>query len=602
MKKRVVLVLLGLVAALGLAVLAFAVLLSFLSLDRRAEFESPGVMVVDLDGLVVERQPPDFLTAELLGARLELLDLALALERAATDDRIAGVYLRVGSPGYGWAKGEEIRRRLQRFRESGKFVHAFTATTNELGYYVALAADRIHVLPGSGLELNGFRAEVPFIRGLLEKVGLEAQVEAVGVYKSAADILRRDNMSPEDREVTEAILAERYERFVSAVAESRGIDRARFTAALDAGVYLVPDLLALRLVDGATHEADVLREAVALALGVDPDDVDPVEVGDHLVHVSAYAADLPSPPGRVEGTIGLVYAVGAITAGESGFDPLFGRTMGAATMTRTIREAAGDEALDAVVIRVDSPGGDALASEEIWAAIAALGERIPVVVSMSDVAASGGYYIAAAADSIVAEPSTITGSIGVLGVLFNARELWDKLGISWDTAKTNPAADFPTTTRPLTEEERETFRALIEAFYRTFVGRVANGRDMPEAEVDSLARGRVWTGEQAVQIGLVDRLGGIEDALATAKGLAGIDPDATVRLHVYPGRPGLLDQIRQVLRLQGSTAPGPRPTLGSPELDRSARELFGSVPAAGLIARDGPGRPLAVLPWMYEIR
>ncbi|MDX1622945.1 MAG: signal peptide peptidase SppA [Gemmatimonadota bacterium] len=603
MKKRIALVVVAVFAGLAILTVGAGLLLGpLLTLEGGPEFEAPGVLTMDLDGPLVERAPGDFLAAGLVRDELELFDVVTALDRAATDDRIAGVVVRIGTPGYGWAKAEEIRSRLDRFRESGKFVYAFSSGTNELGYYVALAADRFDLLPDALVEMNGFRVETPFVKGTLEKLGLDPQVEAIGAYKSAADILRRDNMSPEEREVTEAILEQRYGRFVDAVIEARGVERERFVDAFDQGVYLARDLQALGLIDAERHMTDVLREAVARALEREADEVAVEEIDARTARLEAYAEDLPEAPGEIRGTVGLVYATGAIVQGESGYDPLFGHTMGSETVVRMLHDVAGDDALDAVVIRIDSPGGDAYASEMIWGAIAELSERLPVVVSMSDVAASGGYYIAAAADSIVAAPSTITGSIGVVAVLFDASGLFDKLGISWDTVQTNPAADFPTAIRPLTEEERATFHRLVRDTYMAFVRRVSQGREMPVPEVEEVAQGRVWTGAQAMDRGLVDRLGGLDEGFDVAKRMAGIDPGARVRLHVYPRAPSVLEQIRRMLRMRGRAPARDGPLLGSPQVDRRVRELLRLVPGAALLVREPPGRPLAVLPWIPEAR
>jgi protease-4 len=256
-----------------------------------------------------------------------------------------------------------------------------------------------------------------------------------------------------------------------------------------------------------------------------------------------------------------------------------------------------------VIIRIDSPGGDAIASEEIWGAVESLRQNVPVIVSMSDVAASGGYYMAAGADEIVAAPSTLTGSIGVFGVLFNASGIYDKLGIDWDTLETNPAADFPTTIRALSEEEREVFRGLIEHTYLSFLGRVAEGRGMTEAEVDGVAQGRVWSGAAAAERGLVDRVGGLEVALAAARDAAGLDPDAPVELHVYPRPQTLLERLRDAFYLRGvgAAASGPAVVSLSPR-QRAAiaalAELAEGAAGFGVALRNGSGRAIAALPWV----
>ena len=602
--KRVLLILLAVLAIIAIVVYAGVTLLAPLfRYAPRVDIDAPAILVLDLQGRVVEQAPPDFFSAELEGANHQMHDLRLALERAAHDDRIAGVHLRVGAPGYGWAKAEDLREALAEFRASGKFVYAFTSITDELGYYVALSADSLFLLPNSGIEMNGFRVETPFVQEMFEKLGVEPQVEAIGVYKSAADMFRRTNMSEPDREATRAILDGVYGRFVGAVTEARGVDLERLERSLDQGVYLSRDLLALGLVDGELQDAEVQRRAVARALDAAPESLSPWDVEMHLVDVRDYAATLPEGPRNAEGTIGLVYAIGAITSGESGYDPLFGRTIGAETMKRLLAEVAEDGSLDAVVLRVDSPGGDAIASEEIWGAVGELQRAIPVVVSMGDVAASGGYYMSAGADAIVASPSTLTGSIGVFGVLFNASDLYDRIGIDWDVLETNPAADFPTSIRSLSEEERATFRGLIEHTYRTFVGRVVEGRGMSEAEVDAVAQGRVWSGADAAERGLVDRVGGLEAALAAAKEAAGLDPEAPVTLHVYPRRESLFDRMRDAMYLrQVGAARGGALSARERAAVFALGDLVRGLSGFAVALRHDPGRVIAALPWVPEIR
>jgi protease-4 len=604
--KRTVLILLAVLAIVAIVVFVGAMLLMPLfRYEQRVDIEAPAILAIDLQGLVVERSPPDFFSAQLEGAEHDLFDLRMAIERASRDDRVAGIHLRIGNPGYGWAMAEELRANLAAFREAGKFVYAFTSLTDELGYYVAASADSVFLLPYSGIEMNGFRVETPFVQELFEKVGVQPQVEAIGVYKSAADMFRRTNMSEPDREATRAILDGIYGRFLDAVVEARGVDRERFMHALDEGVYLGRDLEALGLVDGELHESEVRRRAVARALEAEPDSLWPEDVEAHVVDIRAYAADLGGGRRGAEGTIGLVYAIGAITAGESGYDPLFGRTMGAETMKRLLREVGEDGSLDAVVIRVDSPGGDAIASEEIWGAVESLREFVPVVVSMGDVAASGGYYLSAGADRIVAAPSTLTGSIGVFGVLFDASEVYDKLGIDWDTLETNPAADFPTSIRPLSEEERATFRGLIEHTYLSFLGRVAEGRGMSVEEADAVAQGRVWSGAAAAERGLVDEVGGLGVALDAAKVEAGIDPDALVELHVYPREETLLDRLRDAfyLRQLGGASAGMDATSARQRAIAAVLgELAEGLSGFGVALRQGPGRAIAALPWVPAVR
>jgi protease-4 len=591
--------------------------------EGRAQLASPGILEVTLEGEIVEHFPENPFVARAEGADHQLLDIVRAIDAASRDNRIRGIYLRLGSPGYGWAKAEELRDRLLAFRKSGKFVYAYLAPTNELGYYVALAADSLFLVPDGLLELNGFRVENPYVLRLFEKLGVEPQVENVGIYKSAADMLKRTDMSDAERAVTESILRDRYDRFVNAVVTARGIDRGTFTAAFDAGIYLAADLEELGLVDDELYEPEVRALALERALGpaaaklekgparIDEktaadssaeDEFLESDAADHAIDVEDYVAGLPPPDRGARHTVALVYAVGEITSGDDGMDPLFGRTVGSASLIEDLRDIATEDRVDAVVLRVDSPGGDAVASEEIWAQIDELRRIVPVVVSMSDVAGSGGYYIAASADRIVAAPSTITGSIGVLGVIFNAQRTFEKLGINWGNVKTNPAADFPTSTRPLTEAERATFRALIQDAYRSFVERVAEGRERSVEQIDSVAQGRIWSGTQARERGLVDEVGGLDTAISTAKKLAGIPATERVGLLVYPKEKTLLERLREFAVEQGAA----RMSRTGPDLWGGAgidglRRLGETLTAAGVALREGPGRPLAVMPFVPQI-
>ncbi len=616
-------IMLGILVLLLAGLIGLAGILLKNRVEGRARLASPGILEVRLEGKIVEHFPEDPFVARAEGADHQLLDIVRAIDTASRDDRIRGIYLRVGSTGYGWAKAEELRERLLAFRKAGKFVYAYLAPTDELGYYVALSADSLFLVPDGLLELNGFSVENPYVLRLFEKLGMEPQVENVGIYKSAADMLKRTDMSDAEREVTESILRERYDRFVGAVVQARGVDRATFALAFDAGIYLAADLEELGLVDDELYEPEVRALALERALGpaaaklaktaaaklekAAADSTGEAEflesdAADHAIDVEDYVAELPPPDHGARHTIALVYAVGEITSGDDAVDPLFGRTLGSASLIEDLRDIATDDRVDAVVLRVDSPGGDAVASEEIWAQIDELRRTVPVVVSMSDVAGSGGYYIAASADRIVAAPSTITGSIGVLGVIFNAERTFDKLGISWGNVKTNPAADFPTSTRPLTEAERATFRALIQDTYRSFVKRVAEGRERSVEQIDSVAQGRIWSGTQARERGLVDEVGGLETAIGAAKKLAGIPTSERVGLLVYPKEKTLLERLREFAVEQGIA----RMSQTGPDLWAAAdidglRRLAEMLTAVGVALREGPGRPLAVMPFVPQI-
>jgi hypothetical protein len=323
--KRTLLILLAVLAVIAIVVFVGAMLLMpFLRYEQRVDIEAPAILAIDLQGLVVERSPPEFFSAQLEGAEHDLFDLRMAIERASRDDRVAGIHLRIGNPGYGWAKAEELRANLAAFREAGTFVYAFTSLTNELGYYVAASADSVFLLPHSGMEMNGFRIETPFVQELFEKVGVQPQVEAIGVYKSAADMFRRTDMSEPDREATRAILTD----LRPLPGRGRG-GAGRGSGAVHARARPRPSEDSKRSASSTANSTRAWAGAVARALGTEPGSLLPKDVEEHVVDIRAYAAGLRGGRRGAAGTIGLVYAIGAITAGESGYDPLFGRTMGA---------------------------------------------------------------------------------------------------------------------------------------------------------------------------------------------------------------------------------------------------------------------------------
>ncbi len=509
------------------------------------------VLQFDLSGMITEHFPREPLSREFEGAHLQLHDIRKALAMAEVDDRIKGVYLRVGTPGIGWAKAQEIQGLLRRFRESGKFVVAFMETCDEKAYYVALAADEVYLQPHAYTALNGFASEVPFIKRMFNKLGMKPEVENIGKYKSAGDILKRESMSPAHREETQAILDEVYETFLSGVTEARKIDRQALVSALARGLYRAEDLLDLKLVDGLKYETEVTRLLKEKAYGAEATDSGTRKL--RTISVSQYARIPAKEVGLGKGSkIALIYAVGNIVPGESGYDPLMGRNMGSQSIMRMLRSARENSLVKAIVLRIDSGGGSALASDQMLAEIQKTRETKPVIISMSDLAASGGYWMALAGDAIVAQPLTLTGSIGVVSALFDMSETYDKLGIDWETVKTSAHADMPTEKRPLTPEEWAQFKKLTRDIYDVFVQKVADNRGKSFAEIDKIAQGRVWTGNQALHYGLVDSLGGLEAALAKAKQKAGLAPDAETSWLVYPQPKGFFETLMEKLSVQAA--------------------------------------------------
>ena len=487
---------------------------NYLYLDIQGEIpEEPPTS--DL-GTIFERQPPSLRT------------LVESLERAADDPRVSAVVLRVSIlPEAGWATAQELRDAVGRFRRSGKPAYAHLEFCGNKEYYLASGCDKIFALPSALIELTGLRSEVSFFKGTLEKVGIQAQFEGVGKYKNAPNQFTESGFTEPHREQMEALLDSLYGQYVAAIAQGRRRTPEQVRAIVDAGPYDGPSALKAGLVDELIYQ-DQLDARLKGASRLTP--------GRYVKGARGLGFD-----GRPK--IALVYVVGDIIPGRSQNSPLGGGFAGSDTVAEALKDAREDDSLRAILLRVDSPGGSGTASEVIWREVALARQKKPVVVSMGDVAASGGYYVAMGSDAIVAEPGTITGSIGVFGGKFSLRGLYDKIGISKEILVRGQHADVFSAYRPWDDEERARIRELMESFYKDFVTKVAQGRHKSYEDVDAIAQGRVWTGAEAHQRGLIDRLGGFDVALELAKDKARIGKGEEVRLVVLPERKGLLEQL-----------------------------------------------------------
>jgi len=448
--------------------------------------------------------------------------------RLSHEDSVKAVVLRTRGLPLGAGRSEELRAGIEGLRRAGKKVLFYLESGGDLDYAVASAADRIVVAPQAILAVNGFSATALFAGAGLEKLGVKAEFVRVGTYKNAPDVFTRSDMSQEQREVTNALLDDVFGRYVSEVTRKRHLDEGKFRRLLDRGLVTPQEALREGLVDGLAYP-DQLEEEVRKVLGGGSISLRKTSLDRPAVRDDRW---VPRP------RIGVVRVEGDIARGAGGSSPFGGvEIAGSDTIARRIHALADDPSVRAIVVRIDSPGGDGTASDLIWRELVRAREEKhkPVVASMGDVAASGGYYVAVAADRIYAEPSTITGSIGVFIGKFDLHNLYGGLGLTMVTNKRGESADLFTTTRPLTDAERQMMQGWVDAFYSEFVGRVAQGRKMSPAQVDALARGRVWSGAQAVERGLVDRLGGLRDALADAKQRAGFGPGDEVAID-DPGR------------------------------------------------------------------
>lgn len=452
-----------------------------------------------------------------------------AIDRAAGDSRVQGLLLQVGTLDAGWGRVQEVRDALVRFQETGKPSWAHLEFAGNLEYYLATGCGHIAAAPTALLDVSGLAAEITFFRGALDKAGVQAQFEGVGKYKNAPNQFTEKGLTAPHREQMESLVEDLFAQYVSAVAQSRGLDAAEVRALVDRGPFDAKTAQEVGLVDELFY----------------PDEVERRLGGLERVGPSRYAREVGSGWALDRRPrVALVHAVGEILPGESSPGPLGGATFaGAETIARGLRQAARDDTVRAVILRVDSPGGSGTASDGVWREVGRTRQAKPVVVSMGDAAASGGYYVAMNGDVIVAQPGTITGSIGVFSGKFSLRGLYDKLGLTQETVQRGRHAALFSLYEPWSEEERRKVRELNEGFYATFVSKAAEARQKTPAEIDSVAQGRVWTGSQALANGLVDRLGGLEAALAAARDRAGIPADQEVALVPMPERKGLLAML-----------------------------------------------------------
>ncbi len=453
-------------------------------------------------------------------------DIIEAIEAAGEDRNIKGIYLDLGSMGMGSAKAQDIRNAILSFKETGKFVYANCGNYgySQGGYYLATAADRVFLHPLGSVDLRGFGAEIPFFKDMLDKMGIKMATFYAGKYKGASEPFRLNKMSDENRLQIRAYMSELYQSFLNDIANSRNIDASKVSQMASDLSGRSSDLaLENGLVDEIKYGDEVI-EAIREALDLDEDDDIP------FVSLSDYHKVRDKERNlRADNKVAILYAEGEIRAGDE--------TYGMITddhYVKMIRKIGDDEKVRAVVLRINSPGGDAFVSDEIWRELEVLQEKdIVVVASMADVAASGGYYIACGADKIIAEPNTITGSIGVFGMIPNLQELMnEKLGIHMDTVKTERfATGVVSPFFPISEEGANLMQENIDRIYEIFLKRVAEGREMSIDAVHEIAQGRVWTGTSAQEIGLVDELGDLDHAISTAAELADIDD---YRLTEYP--------------------------------------------------------------------
>jgi protease-4 len=492
------------------------------SSEKQVTVSNNSMLMLKLDNQIVDRAPDDpFADFEIPGfamiRKMGLKDILYALDKAVDDNRIKCIYLNVSAFNGGMAAAEEIRDALAAFREkSDKPIYAYSDIYDQMSYYIASVADRIVLNPQGAIDFRGLGGEVMFYKNAFEKLGIQMQVIRHGKFKSAVEPYMLEKMSPENREQRMVYLNSMWNHLLTGISQARNIP-------VDSLNHLADQVMTFRrghqalesgMVDTLLYKDQVLDELRKIT-GTSP------KKGIPSVSVADYAR-IPVKKGNVTKNkldkIAVLYASGEISplAGDDGIN--------GEKFSREVRKVRQDSSYKAIVLRIDSPGGSAYDSEIIWREVKLAAEEKVVVVSMSNVAASGGYYIACAANKIVAQPNTITGSIGVFGLIPNAGELLSKkLGITFDVVKTNEHSDMPSVTRPMDAFESSLMQENVEETYALFVSRVADGRKMELSAVDAIGQGRVWSGENALKIGLVDTLGGLDVAVSEAARMAGID-------------------------------------------------------------------------------
>lgn len=495
------------------------------------EMEANSVLSLDLSKLYPERDNPEFFAAIQGGSQPTLFEVVRLIQHAKTDDNIAGIYITMDGNANGYAASNELRTAILDFKKSKKFVFAYGNTVSEDAYFVGSVADKVYVNPLGDFRWQGFSVTLPFIKGTLEKLKIETQIFYAGKFKSATEIFRTTEMTPENREQTADWLGDIYGYFLQQTAAVRKVDTATlFQLASTAGIQTPQDAVNAKLVDAVKYD-DEVRSEIKRRLDIGRTDKL------NLVSITTYADAVNVRKGGRD-KIAVIYAEGDIVDGMGDNTQIGGETFRA-----MIRKARLDKDVKAIVLRVNSGGGSALASDIIWRELRMAREedKKPVVVSMGDVAASGGYYIACGADSIFAHPNTITGSIGVFGVIPNMQGFFnEKLGVTFDGVSTAPYADAPTVVKPLDEKEKQLVQRGVERVYTQFKQRVATGMARDTAYVETIAQGRVWSGADALRIGLVDRLGTLQDAIASAARLAKL---SDYGLKEYPEEESWLENL-----------------------------------------------------------
>jgi protease-4 len=545
---------------------------------------SKSLLVYEVPAEIEESVPSSsgFSLADLRPSRPTLFEITDAIRRAAGDDHVRGLALHIGDVQWGWARVAEFRQALAEFRRSGKPIYASFSGGGEQAYLIASSADHLSMPPTANLGLDGLSISAMFLKGTYDKLGIRPNFAHVGTFKSAVEQYTREDLSPDARVALEALLDDSFGLLVDSLAVARDLPRDSLARLIDRGPYSAEDALAAGLVDTLVHEMD-LDSLAARAVSRKP--VEPLSLTKYLTDPG-----LDDPTATV---FAIISAEGTIAPGKDRDQPFGGRMLGGESLRDALLEAGRESDVKAVILRIDSPGGSGQASDDVWREVRRLRLKKPVIVSMSNLAASGGYYIACGADVIVADPATITGSIGVFGGKLNVLGLYHKLGLTIETVSRGRNANMLSQFEDFSPEEAAKFQEQMDSFYRTFLARVSEGRGMTPAAVDSIAQGRVWTGLAARRLGLVDTLGGLSTAVAIARRHAKVAEGTPVRLEPFPSpRRAFWHQAFDSFLEDDEDARSARTSTAVPELL-----------AAWLRASAFPtGTVLALMPFTLEMR
>jgi protease IV len=535
--RKVVLIISSIVIALVLVfVVGIAIIVSIFR-PNPPSIRDNSVLALRVSGPLPDYVPDDPFRRIFGGQPQSLSSLLTQFRKAKADKRITAVMLDIDTPGIGWAKAEEIRAAIEDFRTSGKPVYAYMEMGLNKDYYMATACDKIFVPPPGELFITGLAADVMFFRGTLDKLGIYPDIYQIGKYKSAGDTFTQKQMTEAHREAVNSLLDDYYGRYIEGIAKARKKSPDEMRALIDNAPYTAPQAKDAGLIDGTLYREEVDKE-IKKRLGYKESDDLRIAKGSDYRQISQESLGLNKGE-----KIAVVYAAGDIVSGKSAFGSEGEETIGSDSLVKTLEEVRDDKTIKAVVLRVDSPGGSGLASDIIWRAIESLKEKKPVVVSMGDVAASGGYYISAGANKIVAQPSTITGSIGVVGGKPVVKGFYDWIGVTNEYVLRGKNAGIFRESEKFSDTERQKFQEFLKATYEDFTSKVAKGRNKDKAYIDSIGQGRVWTGRQGKENGLVDEYGGLEKAIEIAKQLAKIPTDKGVQRVILPRPPSFFDEL-----------------------------------------------------------